>query len=277
MKKWFAVIGDPIAHSKSPSMHNDWFEDLKIDATYIPIHVTQEDLENTVASLKLLGACGWNVTIPHKQTIIPFLDELDPLAEKMGAVNTVVRLSNGNLKGYNTDGPGFIHSLEEVIGQSYRGKNVLLIGAGGAARGIAFALQQYGYHQLTITNRTISKATDIVNELGEGKAISIEDAEMSLNEFDILIQTTSAGLSNGAFQMPLSIEKLQEGAIVADIVYNPLMTPFLLEASKKNAKIINGLGMFVHQGAIAFQHWLGHYPNTNLMIKRLTDDLQDNN
>ena len=277
MKKWFAVIGDPIAHSKSPSMHNSWFYDLNIDATYIPIHVSHMDLEKAVGSLKTLGASGWNVTIPHKQTIIPFLDELDPLAEKMGAVNTVVRLSDGKLKGYNTDGPGFVNSLEEVIGKDNRNKKVLVIGAGGAARGIAFALNQYGYHNLTITNRTFSKAKEMVNEIGEGQAMSIEEAESSLNQFDILIQTTSAGLSNGEFQMPLSIEKLQEGAIVADIVYNPLMTPFLLEAKKKKAKIINGLGMFVHQGAIAFQHWLGHYPNTNLMIKRLTDDLNDNN
>lgn len=275
MKKWFAVIGDPIAHSKSPDMHNAWFDELKVDATYIPIHVKNEALESAIASLKTLGASGWNVTIPHKQTIIPFLDELDPLAEKMGAVNTVVHLPDGRLKGYNTDGAGFVHSLEEVIGKDKKEQNVLLIGAGGAARGIAFALQQYGYHKIAITNRTVGKAEEMIAELGEGQALSLEEAEQSLNKFGILIQCTSAGLANSEFKLPISLEKLQEGAITADIVYNPLMTPFLLEAQKKNAQIVNGLGMFVHQGAIAFNYWLGQYPNTNNMIKRLTEQLEE--
>lgn len=274
MKKWFAVIGDPIAHSKSPNMHNAWFNEMEIDASYIPIHVTNEDLEKAVSSLKVLGASGWNVTIPHKQTIIPFLDELDELAEKMGAVNTVVRLQDGKLKGYNTDGLGFVHSLEEVVGKEHKEQPVLIIGAGGAARGIAFALKQFGYSDLTIANRTISRGQEIINELGKGQAISLHDAEQQLNHYGIIIQSTSAGLANSEFSVPLSLEKLREGAIVADIVYNPLMTPFLLEAQKKNAKIVNGLGMFVHQGAIAFNYWLGQYPNTNLMIKRLTEELQ---
>jgi len=267
-------MGDPIAHSKSPQMHSAWFEEMNLDAAYIPIHVTSDKLESAVASLKTLGASGWNITIPHKQTIIPFLDELDSLAEKMGAVNTVVTLPDGRLKGYNTDGAGFVHSLEDVIGKDKKELEVLLIGAGGAARGIAFALQQYGYHKLTITNRTVEKAEDIVRELGEGQAVSINEAEQSLEKFGILIQSTSVGLADSNYNLPLSLEKLQEGAIAADIVYNPLMTPFLLEAEKKNAQIVNGLGMFVHQGAIAFNYWLGQYPNTNNMIKRLTADLE---
>ena len=137
MKKWFAVIGDPIAQSKSPEMHNAWYEEANVDATYIPVHVKPEQLQQAVESMKLLGASGWNVTIPHKQTIIPYLDELDELAEKMGAVNTVVRTEDGKLKGYNTDGPGFVKSMEEVIGTSRREEPILLIGAGGAARGNA--------------------------------------------------------------------------------------------------------------------------------------------
>ncbi|QCR32958.1 shikimate dehydrogenase [Lysinibacillus sp. SGAir0095] len=273
MKKWFAVIGDPIAHSKSPNMHSAWFEELNIDAAYIPLHVTNESLESAVASLRTLGASGWNVTIPHKQTIMPFLDELDSLAEKMGAVNTVVSLPDGRLKGYNTDGAGFVHSLEEAIGKHKKEQDILLIGAGGAARGIAFALQEYGYHNLAITNRTVEKAEEIIRELGEGQALSIDEAEQSLDKFGIIIQSTSAGLANSDFKLPLALDKLQEGAIAADIVYNPLMTPFLLEAQKKNAQIVNGLGMFVHQGAISFNYWLGQYPNTNNMIKRLTAEL----
>ena len=273
MKKWFAVIGDPIAQSKSPDMHEAWYEEMGVDAAYIPVHVKPENLEQAVASLKLLGASGWNVTIPHKQTIIPFLDELDELAEKMGAVNTVVRDSDGKLKGYNTDGPGFVRSLEEAVGTEHRNEALLLIGAGGAARGIAFALQQAGYHDITIANRTLANAQTIVSEMGTGQAITMAQAEQQLDTYKIFVQTTPAGMSTGNFDLPFSLEKFPEGAIAADIVYNPLMTPFLLAAEQKGAKIVNGLGMFVHQGAIAYEYWLESYPNTNGTIARLTEQL----
>ncbi|MFF2794854.1 shikimate dehydrogenase [Lysinibacillus xylanilyticus] len=276
MKKWFAVIGDPIEHSKSPAMHNAWFEELSIDATYIPVHVSSENLESAVAGLKTLGASGWNITIPHKTAIIPYLDELDELAQKMGAVNTVVRTKEGRLKGYNTDGVGFVSSLEEAVGKSHKDKPVLLIGAGGAARGIAFAMQQQGYMNLTIANRTVANAQAIVDEMGIGNAISLAEAEETLADFGILVQMTSAGLATGNFSMPFSLERLTKGAIVADIVYNPLMTPFLQAAEEKGATVVTGLGMFVHQGAIAFEHWLGEYPNTNSMIAQLKAQLGGN-
>lgn len=276
MKKWFAVIGDPIAQSKSPEMHLTWYEEANVDATYIPVHVKPENLEEAVASLKLLGASGWNVTIPHKQTIITFLDELDELAEKMGAVNTVVRTAEGKLKGYNTDGPGFVRSLEDVIGETRREEPILLIGAGGAARGIAFALQMAGYRHITIANRTVEKAQCIIDELGIGQALSMKEAEQQLESFKIFIQTTPAGMSTGDFALPFSLEKFPKGAIAADIVYNPLMTPFLHAAKAKDATIVNGLGMFVHQGAIAYQHWLQSYPNTNVMIATLKKQLGGN-
>ncbi|EON71823.1 shikimate dehydrogenase [Lysinibacillus sphaericus] len=273
MKKWFAVIGDPIEHSKSPAMQNAWFEEMMIDAAYIPVHVTSESLEAAVAGFKILGASGWNVTIPHKTTIIPYLDELDELAEKMGAVNTVVRTKEGKLRGYNTDGVGFVHSLEEAVGKSHKEKPVLLIGAGGAARGIAFAMQQQGYTNLTIANRTVANAQTIVDELGIGRAITLAQAEETLADFSILVQMTSAGLATGNFSMPFSLDRLAKGAIVADIVYNPLMTPFLQAAVEKGATVVTGLGMFVHQGAIAFNYWLGEYPNTNSMIAQLKAQL----
>lgn len=276
MKKWFAVIGDPIEHSKSPAMHNAWFEELSIDATYIPVHVSTENLESAVAGLKTLGASGWNITIPHKTAIIPYIDELDEFAEKMGAVNTVVRTKDGKLKGYNTDGVGFVRSLEEAVGKSHKDKPVLLIGAGGAARGIAFAMQQQGYTNLTIANRTVANAQAIVDEMGIGHAISLAEAEESLADFGILVQMTSAGLATGNFSMPFSLERLAKGAIVADIVYNPLMTPFLKAAEEKGATVVTGLGMFIHQGAIAFEHWLGEYPNTNSMIAQLKAQLGGN-
>lgn len=273
MKKWFAVIGDPIAQSKSPEMHNAWYEEENVDATYIPVHVKPEHLQQAIESFKILGTSGWNVTIPHKQTIIPFLDELDELAAKMGAVNTVVRTAQGKLKGYNTDGPGFVKSLEEAIGTAKRNEPVLIIGAGGAARGIAFALQIAGYTNLTIANRTVEKAQQMIDEMQAGQAITMADAEQNLANYTIFIQTTPAGMTTGNFALPFSLEKFPVGAIAADIVYNPLMTPFLQAAEQKGATIVNGLGMFVHQGAIAYEHWLGSYPNTNAMIAQLTAQL----
>jgi shikimate dehydrogenase len=273
MKKWFAVIGDPIAQSKSPEMHNTWFEQDGIDAAFVPIHVKVDDLEKAISAFKLLGVSGFNVTIPHKTAIIPYLDEIDETAKLMGAVNTVVRLQNGNLKGYNTDGDGFVRSLEEKIGVEHRGQPVLIIGAGGAARGIAFALKKKGYENITIINRTISKAEEIIEALGSGKVMSIDEASSTLDQYKVLIQTTPAGMKYGELTLPLSVDKMSKDAIVADIVYNPLMTPILQHAEKIGATIVTGIGMFIHQGAIAYEHWLGHYPDTNSMIKKLTEKL----
>lgn len=275
MKKWFAVIGDPIKHSKSPEMHHFWYEQMNEDAAYVPIHVTPALLEQAVQSMKLLGASGWNVTIPHKEAIIPYLDALDEQAKKMGAVNTVVRQADGTLKGYNTDGLGFVRSLEEAIGSSKKHERLLLIGAGGAARGIAFALQASGYTNITIANRTVEKAAAIVRELGSGTAISLQQAGEQLAQFDILVQTTSAGLSDD-FSMPFPLTHLRAHTVVADIVYNPLVTPFLAAAKEHGAHIVTGVGMFVHQGAIAYEHWLQQTPNTNAMIARLTAQLGGN-
>ncbi|RHW38615.1 shikimate dehydrogenase [Lysinibacillus yapensis] len=273
MKKWFAVIGDPIEQSKSPEMHNSWYTQEGVDAAYIPIHVKAENLEQAVASFKLLGTSGFNVTIPHKSAIIPFLDEIDETAKQMGAVNTVLRLEDGRFKGFNTDGDGFVRSLEEKIGDGHRQKSVLIVGAGGGARGIAFALKKYGYQDITITNRTISKAGEIVDALGMGKVITNEEASSTLDRYGILIQTTPAGMKYGGISLPFSVDKMSQEAVAADIVYNPLMTPFLQHAESIGATVVTGVGMFVHQGAIAYEHWLGNYPDTNSMIAQISEQL----
>nr|WP_106780047.1 shikimate dehydrogenase [Lysinibacillus timonensis] len=275
MKKWFAVIGDPIAQSKSPEMHNYWYEQNEVDATFIPIKVREEDLEKAVASLKLLGISGFCVTIPHKSSIIPYLDEIDESAKQMGAVNVVVRLQNGNLKGFNTDGDGFVRSLEGKIGEEHRDCSVLIIGAGGAARGIAFALKKYGYSNIFVTNRTVSKAQEIIDALGTGEVITNDEASTKLDQFKILIQATSAGMVYGTVDLPFAIEKMSPDAVAADIVYNPIMTPFLQHAKSIGATVVTGVGMFVHQGAIAYEHWLDEYPDTNTMIERITEQLNE--
>lgn len=277
MKKWYAVIGNPIEHSLSPLMHNTWMTVEERDAAYLPLHVLPENLEQAFTGMKVLGISGFNITIPHKETILPLLDELDPLAKKMGAVNTVVRLENGQYKGYNTDGLGFVKSLEDAVGTQHKNNRLLIIGAGGASRGICFALVQEGYTNIAIANRTVSKAQAICNELDtNAEALSLDEAATQLGEFDIIVQTTSAGLNHSEFALPLSLENLSKTAIVADIVYNPLMTPFLAQSKEKGATVVTGLGMFIHQGALAYSYWTDVYPKAAVVEDILLANLGGN-
>ncbi|MFF2754242.1 shikimate dehydrogenase [Psychrobacillus sp. NPDC058041] len=269
MKKWFAVIGNPITHSLSPYMHETWLQENNIDASYIPVHVEKDNLKEAVEALKLLGCSGWNVTVPYKNEIIPFLDEIDISAQGIGAVNTVVKTEDNRFIGYNTDGLGFIQSL----GPIYTDHQILFVGAGGAARGIAHALKQSGFTNISFANRTHANAERLVNDIQIGHAISLEDAENRLNAFDIIIQTTPQGMKNQENTLPIKLNNIKEHAIVADIVYNPLVTPFLEEAGKYNVRTVNGLGMLVHQGAIAFSYWNGITPNTDKMMAQLTEQL----
>lgn len=272
MKKWFAVIGNPISHSVSPLMHDTWLQENGVDASYIPIHVEDGKLEEAVNGLKLLGCSGWNVTIPYKEAIIPLLDEIDESAKGIGAVNTVVKTVDNRFIGYNTDGLGFIKSLGAIKPESH----ILMLGAGGAARGIAYALKLSGFTHVWIANRTLSNAEKLVQDVKIGQVLSLAEAEANLGQFDIIIQTTPQGMKNEVNSLPIELKKIKEHAIVADIVYNPLVTPFLEEANKYNVRTINGLGMLVHQGAIAFSYWNEMYPNSDGMMERLTKQLGGN-
>lgn len=273
MKKWYAVIGDPIAQSMSPAMHEAWFAENDIEAAYIPIHVTAAKLGEAVASLKNLGCSGWNVTVPHKSAIIPYLDRLEPSAQQMNAVNTVHVLPDGSLVGSNTDGLGFVRSLEEAYGEQCKQQKVLLVGAGGAARGIAFALDAMGYGPITFTNRTFEKAEQLASDLSNASVSSLAEAETSLADYGLIVQTTSVGMNFAQAGMPINPMNVAGGAVVADIIYNPLETELLAEAWKKGAHTMNGVGMFAHQGALAFETWTGVRPNTEKMIKKITTTL----
>lgn len=254
-------------------MHDDWFKENNMNASYSPHHVVSENLKQAVESLTLLGCSGWNVTVPHKSAIIPYLDEIDQTAEIMNAVNTVEVLSDGSLRGSNTDGVGFVQSLEEMFGQQCIGKKILIIGAGGAARGICFALHEAGYNEQFITNRTFEKAEQLAADLPNAKAVSIHEAEQAIHEFGLVVQTTSVGMNFADAGMPLNPERITKGTVVADIIYNPLETEFLRVARENGAQTMNGVGMFVHQGALAFEKWTGIQPNTNKMIKKITEKL----
>lgn len=268
MKKWYAVIGDPIAHSLSPFMHDLWFEEHGVNGTYIPIHVEPDKLGQAVDSMKALGISGFNITLPHKQSIIPFLSKMDETAIVMNAVNTVT-CEGGQLTGWNTDGDGFVKSL--FMHPVELDAKVLVIGAGGAARGIAFALKRAGFEDVTITNRTYRRAEELAAAT-RSAALTLKDAEGSLGEFSIIVQTTSVGLAENE-ALPLSLDGLKPQSLVADIIYNPLETPFLKAAKEKDCMIINGVGMFVYQGAIAFEKWTGIQPDTEKMINIITETL----
>ena len=273
MKKWYAVIGDPILQSMSPVMHEHWFNENKVNASYIPIHVTANRLGEAVKSLKELGCSGWNVTVPHKSAILPFLDRLNPSAQLMNAVNTVQVLSDGTLLGSNTDGEGFVRSLEEVFGNRCKNDKILIIGSGGAAQGIAFALQASGYGPLVLSNRTIANADHLAKRLENASTLSLEDAEYNLAEFGLIIQTTSVGMNFLQKGMPLNPEKVVKNTIIADIIYNPLETEFLFKSRNSGAQTMNGVGMFVHQGALAFEKWTTIQPDTQKMINKITETL----
>lgn len=271
MKKWYAVIGDPISHSLSPFMHDTWFRDNGIDASFIPVHVEPSKLKEAVESLKLLGASGFNVTLPHKQAIIPLLGGIDDTASVMDAVNTAV-LSGKGFSGSNTDGDGFVESLK-TKNPSHEAK-ILLVGAGGAARGISFALHRGGFTDITITNRTYRRAEELASE-SSSRAMVKTEAEENLGDFDIIIQTTSVGLAENE-ALPISLKNVKPGALAADIVYNPIDTPFLKAAEEKGCETLNGVGMFVFQGALAFEKWTGIQPDTEKMIQMITEKLGGN-
>lgn len=271
MEKHYAVIGNPIEHSFSPGMHNAGYEALGIDAEYQRFHVEPSHLAEAVAGLCVLGFSGWNVTLPHKETIISYLDTLTPEASRAGAVNTV-KIYKGQRMGHNTDGAGFIRSVEGSM-NGFKGKKAVLLGAGGAAKGIALALAEQGM-QIHILNRTQEKAKALVQVIQRegGTATSGEFASGDwLEEVDLLVQTTSVGLRGEPFSF--SLQGISEQALVADIIFNPSQTAFLQDAIKQGCRTLNGLGMLLYQGALAWEFWLGGQAPVEAMRLALKDQL----
>jgi len=269
--KVWGVIGDPIEHSMSPAMHNAVFEKMGLDYWYVPFRVKREDLGKAIDGVRALNIRGLNVTIPHKVAVIPFLDELDPLAEKIGAVNTIVN-DDGTLTGYNTDATGFLQALLER-GIEPRGKNVVILGAGGASRAISFILAERGAH-LVILNRLLELdwAEELAGRLsdifGEGvKALKLvkENLARALEKADILVHATSVGMSPNVDETPVPPTLFKPALIVFDIVYNPIKTRLLREAEEAGAQTMSGIEMLVWQGASAFELWTGLKAPVELM------------
>lgn len=253
LEKHFAVIGDPIAHSHSPEMHRAGFYVLSLEAEYQRFQVHTSNLKEAVDGLKALGFTGWNVTIPHKEKMAELVDELTAEAKRAGAVNTV-KHTGGRLIGHNTDGLGLVRSLG-VDEKSLAGKEAVILGAGGAARGIAPALAERGMH-LKILNRTPERAWELAEGIRAwgGEAVGGELAPGAwLESAFLIVQTTSLGLHGEPYPFPL--QGIRPDAIVVDIIFNPWETPFLSEAKVRGCQVQNGLGMLLHQGALAWEFW----------------------
>jgi len=277
------VIGDPIEHTMSPVMHNAAFKELGLDYLYVSFRVRKEELGKAVESIRALNIRGLNVTTPHKVAIIPFLDELDPLVERIGAVNTIVN-DDGVLTGYNTDATGFLQALLDK-GVKPERKNTVILGAGGASRAISFILAERGTH-LVILNRLLELdwAEELAQRISqvfkkEVRALELNEKnlEMMLEGADILINATSVGMSPDVDETPVPARLLKPALIVFDIVYNPIQTRLLKEAEAAGAQTIGGLDMLVWQGAIAFEKWTGRKAPLDLMRREVIKALGHEN
>ena len=267
------VIGDPIEHTMSPVMHNAVFKEMGMDYVYVAFQVKKEGLGEAIQGMRGLNIRGLNVTIPHKVAIIPFLDKLDQLAERIGAVNTVVN-DDGVLTGYNTDAEGFLQALLEK-GVEPKGKNVVILGAGGASRGISFILAGRGAN-LVILNRLqeLDWAVELARQITrvfrkEVEALELNEENLAavLGWADILVNATSVGMYPDTDETPVNSDLLRPGLIVVDIVYNPIKTRLLREAETVGAKTVGGLNMLAWQGALAFELFTGRKAPVDLMRK----------
>ena len=280
MTQRLGIIGYPIGHSISPIFQQAGLDHLGIDATYEKWEVTPEGVGDFVAGLRARGTLGINITVPHKQAVIPFLDEVDEWATAAGAVNTIVN-HDGHLTGHNTDGPGFLRALLVETGYDPSHTRALILGAGGAARGILLALIRGGVDSLVIANRTLERAETLAqlsSDNGVGsEAISLSgdaltEAAASAN---LIVNCTTMGMSHGPDEhgSPISAAQIPATAIVNDVVYTPLLTPILKEAAAAGATALGGLHMLVYQGVLSFQMWTGVDAPVDVMLAAATAEM----
>jgi shikimate dehydrogenase len=267
--KVVAILGYPVEHSLSPAMHNAAFELMGLDYCYVAFPVHPQALKEAVLGVRGLGLAGLNVTVPHKESIMPVLDRVESEASFMGAVNTVVN-KGGKLIGYNTDGRGFMRSLEEE-GLEVEGRNVLLVGAGGAARAVSWYVSERA-SALSIFNRTPDRAERLVADLSINRR-NVTRAETldALGDMDIIINATSLGLKDED-PLPFDAAVLHEGQTVVDLIYRE--TEILREASARGCRVLNGLGMLLWQGMLAFELWTGHLPPGGTMRDALVEGMK---
>ena len=268
------IIGFPIGHSISPVFQQAALDHLHIDATYQAWEVSPGSVERFVQGLRGPEMLGINVTVPHKEAVIPYLDEWDDSATAAGAVNTIVN-RGGHLSGHNTDGSGFLRALRDTGGFDPRGRRVLILGAGGAARGVSLALILAGVGHLTIANRTLSR-TDVLLKLagihGIGaQAIPLDGDTLAsaAASVDLIVNCTTIGMSHGPDETGtlLTREQIPSTVLLNDLVYNPLETPLLREAAQAGARTLGGIHMLVYQGAASFEMWTGQDAPVTVMLE----------
>lgn len=262
--KVFAVIGDPIDHSLSPILLNAAFTASRLDAVYVALRVGREHLESAAHGVRSLGLAGLSVTMPHKESIIGYLDRVTERASRLNSVNCVF-WDGGELVGDSTDGPALVSSVEAELGGSVSGKSIMVLGTGGASRAIVLALAEAGAREIVIVGRREEAVSKVV-ALGSSaaRAGTVHD----LKEVDILVNATSVGMAEteGAGRSPVPAELLHSSHFVYDIVYHPLLTPLLEDARAVGARTSNGIGMLVHQAARAFWIWTGKEAPLEFML-----------
>jgi shikimate dehydrogenase len=262
------IFGYPVEHTLSPAMHNSAFEALGLNCCYVPFSVHPDRLSSAMDAVRALNLLGVNVTVPHKEKVLPMLDEIDDEASFIGAVNTVVN-TDGRLKGYNTDGRGFMQSLSESRIE-VKGRVVLILGAGGAARAIGYYLARKA-KALSIYGRTAEKAERLATDLKKvSDNVSALRRISRPDKFQVIINATPLGLKNGD-PLPIDTASLDNRQIVCDLIYRN--TRFLAEASGKGCITLNGLGMLLWQGVFAFELWTGRKPDVGIMRKALISSI----
>lgn len=274
MKKTVGIIGYPLEHSLSPAMHNAAFKKLGLDWEYLPFEVEPKDLGEALKGMRALHMAGFNVTIPHKESILLLLDEVTKLARLIGAVNTVLN-QEGKLIGYNTDGAGFIDSLKEDAKFDPKGKKAVVLGAGGASRAVSIMLAEAGAKQITLADILKEKAKDLSEYVNSYFEITCNSAEVNnpslqkaIDQANILVNASPIGTHPNTAQTPLSEKiKLHPKLLVYDLVYNPSETKLLKIAKESGCRTCSGLGMLVRQGALAFTIWTGQEAPVEVMRK----------
>jgi len=266
------VIGWPVAHSRSPLIHNHWIAEHRIpDARYELLAVKPEDAVETIRHLHKLDFIGANVTVPHKEAAFAALGKHDAVAARLKAVNTVVTLKDGALEGRNTDGYGFIANLKAGARDWRAGEGpAVMLGAGGAARAIALALEEEGVPEIRIVNRTVERAEALIRDLGltRAKVCSMDEAEAALEGAGLLVNTTTLGMK-GENDVDLDLTRLPRDAIVTDIVYTPLETGLLRRARLAGHEVVDGLGMLLHQAVPGFEAWFGIRPHVTEELRNI--------